>query len=272
MQAKKIFICFISYMNIQPISYTNPNFGTCARRYFACNVKSFDKFEPELIRTSTNLFREDLNWDLLIRHIMRNFMAKSKVQTYSLACSDGSEAYSYILTILNKIPKIEIGKYFPIIASDIDKEMIKTAKSGRINIADFEYDFFENPVVKMSKFFKNKSEPIEIANDKLGIKPIHSYRPVKELRKNVMFRVNDILSEIENIKDESNTVVMCRNVFPYLNEEYTDNVILSVSNKLKTGSIFVTGDYDEKVNISQKLLNNGFFNPICGENNIFQRK
>ena len=259
-------------MNIQPISYTSPNFGTCARRYFASNVKSFDKFEPELIRTSTNLFREDLNWDVLIRHIMCNFGTKSKIQTYSLACSDGSEAYSYILTILNKIPKTELGRYLPIVASDIDKEMIKTAKSGRINIADFEFDFFENPVVKMSKFFTDKSEPIEISNDKLGIKPIHSYKPVKELRKNVIFRVNDILSEIENIKDEGNTVILCRNVFPYLNEEYIDNVILSAENKLKTGSIFVTGDYDEKVNISQKLFRNGFFNPIKGENNIFQRK
>lgn len=258
-------------MNVHPISQPNMSFRTCARIYNPSNIKRFEHFGEEVVRTSTNMFREDLDWDGLVKFITNHFLFKKKVNMYSMASSDGSEAYSLGISFLQKIPFEGLKKYMPIIASDIDPEIIKTARSGRINIADFELSFFDSSKLKLRNYFTKESKALEIADDKLEINPIHSHRPIKTLKDCVKFHIGDILGEISRINDDGNSVIMCRNVFPYLSEKYTDDVVAAAKNHLKNGSIFITGSFDERVNISEKLLNNGFCQPLCDSPNIFLR-
>ena len=259
-------------MNVQPVKISNPSFGTCARHYGKHSIKNFSSFAEPIIRTSTHLFRNDLSWEALTKYVIKHFNNKSMVQTFSLACSDGSEAYSYAITMLNKLPDDELKKFLPIKSVDIDPEIIKVAKTGRINLADFEFDSIENWNLKLENFFTKQSKALDINNDKLGIDPTHSYQVVGKLRDCVDFKVGEILSEINNMKDEGNSVVMCRNVFPYLKEEYISKVLSAVNQNLKSGSLFITGCYDERVKISDRMLKNGFFNPIAKERYIFQKR
>ena len=51
-----------------------------------------------------------------------------------------------------------------------------------------------------------------------------------------------------------------------------DEIIKTAKERLKPKSLFVTGNYDRMINIQNKLLQSGFYQPIKKEPNIFERK
>lgn len=261
-------------MNIAPVNnYYNHTFKSSYRIYYPDEYKNYDFFNTNLIRTSTNVFREDVEWDRLVKFIDRHFADKDKVNSYVLACSDGSEAFTYAISIKEFLPQEVQKKFLPIKASDIDEEMIKTAKSGRINLYPIEFLLAENiSGIDLFKYMTDKTVSHLIKGDEVSeTDEISSYKVKKELLDAAEFKCSDILSEMRNLKDEGNSVIMCRNVFPYLKPSYVDKIILTAQEKLKIGSLFVIGNYDEYAKIGDKLLNNGFFKPVLNCQNIFMR-
>lgn len=265
-------------MRILPIDNSRyqkqPNFQSCLRRYLPKNV-STDCLKDDIVKTSTNMFREDLNWKFLVKYLLFNMFNEKKVNTYSLAASDGSEAYSFAIFLMSRLPENVYNKFFPIKASDIDPKMVEVANKRRINIHKFEFDIINRQYqINMRDFFEKEDKPVKIENDDIEWtekKMLSSYAPVDELKQAVQFKQSDILTELNNIEDDGNSIVFCRNVFPYLKEDYIDDVMKAANNNLKTGSLFVTGEFDWKVDITNKLLENGFFKPVAEYNNIFQK-
>lgn len=265
-------------ISVNTIQSNKPAFGSCFRFYIP-KAEKYNCFESNLVRNSTNVFREDLDWVVLVQYLKTHFADKEKVNSYSLACSDGSEAYSFAISILELMPQKLQYKFFPIIASDIDEEIIKIAKSGRININNIEFLMSERHTnIDIGKYFKDRDISIMVKNDIISeTDTISSYVPIKKIKEVVQFKKSDILTELQNIKDNGNSVIMCRNVFPYLNSKYIDEIIKAAKNNLKDGSIFIIGDYDGGTGIEEKLLCNGFFQPLLDNNfihgnNVFQRK
>ena len=248
-------------------------FRSCLRTYYP--VIKPEIFAQDLVRTSTNLFREDLNWKFLTKYIIFNFLKTNKVNTYSLAGSDGSEAYSFAVMMMSKLPESMYNKFFPIISSDIDRNVLEGANSRRINIHDCEFAMTNrNYHLDLNDYFVNPDMPLQIQNDDIKWAEKHkllSYEPIDELKQAVQFRHSDILTELSQIKDEGNSIVFCRNVMPYLKESYVNDVIKTASEKLKTGSLFITGEYDDKANITAKLNAAGFYQPVLEYSHIFQR-
>ena len=110
------------------------------------------------------------------------------------------------------------------------------------------------------KYFEKLNSPIKIKDNIMS--DAQGYEVNSKIRNMVKFKESDILSELKNIKDEGNTVVNIRNVFPYLNEKYINDILDTLSKKLKSGSIFVFGHFDNKVpNFRQRLHDLGFFSP-----------
>ena len=60
----------------------------------------------------------------------------------------------------------------------------------------------------------------------------------------------DILKEH---KDNSNTVIMCRNVLFFFSDRQIDQFTTLAAYKLKKGSLFITGEHDQKVNLFLEL-------------------
>lgn len=263
-------------MNILPINRAdnNINFKTCFRKYPSKSMADFKDFAMPYVLTSTNIFREDVDWKNLVKYILFHFAEKKKVQSFSLACSDGSEAYTYAISLMEKIPDSSFGKFFPVKAVDIDSTMINLANRRLINLFDTEFYYASKLYnVDLNNYFKKISDnPVTIQNDDLSdIPPIALYEPIDELKENVQFKNSDILTELRNIKDEGNSVVMCRNVMPYLSKDYMLQVVKAAKENLKKGSLFIIGDYDRKSNIEELLERNGFFRPLINQNNVFQR-
>lgn len=257
-------------MNISPIGQFkqnngySPNFTSCARIYEPKRITYLDIFAQDKIRTTSNVFRTDQNWEDLMRYIFLNCTGKKKVNIVSLACADGSEPLSYALYLHNKTPKSYYDK-FCISGSDIDPEMIKLAKSGKINLSVDDFLNMKKYIKNISEYFSMSEKPVKITNNIYNGEKSYNINP--EIKSMLKFKKSDILTEVKNINSDEYYVLNIRNVFPYLKESYNDEVLKTMAKKLKSGSLFIYGKYDLLVpNFKNKLLNLGFFEPMVGEN------
>lgn len=207
----------------------------------------------KVVLTTTWMFR-DLDWGSFAKFLDKNFCDKSKVNIYSLASSDGSEAYTCAIAIKECIPSNRQKKFFPIRAYDIDDEILSVARSGRINLFPADRStvakFVESHDWKryltntgLNKYFKDKAEPIFVQNNSLAHNT-YSYRVADSLLNKVTFQKFDIMDRVSSLKDDGNTVLLCRNIFPYLGEWQGVRLIDTIGEKLKKGSLLVIGDYD----------------------------
>ena len=246
-------------------SSTNIIFSSGMRKYKNTIVDTNVKKE---VRTSTWMFR-DLNWEKLAKLLDRNFCDKSKVNIYSLASSDGSEAYSCAIAIKECIPECRHKKFFPILASDIDDEILSVAKSGRINLFPDDRQQVAKFVEKhdwkrfitntgLNKYFKDKAMPILVENNTL-VQNTYSYRVADNLRDKVSFQKFDVSDRVNCISDNGNTVLLCRNIFPYLGEFRSVCLIDTIGEKLKKDSLLVIGAFDYSYpNIDTYIEMSGF--------------
>lgn len=244
---------------------------------FKTNESSYtsecDKFVSNTIKTNTYAFRGDLLWDELALQMNTTFKNKDKVNVYSLACSDGSEPYSLAVTLMEelKILKTDPAKFFPILASDRNEELIKKNKKGLWNLKKTDFYKFEEYRYDYNKYITESEEKISYENDKIAFQT-DTYKLKPELKNKVKFSHADIIERLKTIDDDSNTVILCRNVLPYLmSHDKVIEIAKLAGEKLKKGSLFVIGDFDSKTGIRTYLEHNGFA-LISEDECVFQKK
>ena len=108
------------------------------RDYFdLINRPGSDEIDHCLNAISTNLtsfFRENHHFDFLAKtilpHVQKRTTRQKNLRIWSAGCSSGEEAYSVAITICESLLS-SAGWDIEIIATDLDSNMIKTAKAGR---------------------------------------------------------------------------------------------------------------------------------------------
>ena len=220
------------------------------RRYYD---SEFDKL---LYENTTLFFRHDLNlahgievksshnWIGFRKTICDYFKNTNKVNVYDFASSDGSEAYSLIASLIDEAGEEEAKKFFPILAYDIDSTMVEQAQNGEIpcNVDDI-YRFNDNiRNIPHNKYFSFENTP-------KGPLP-YTFIAKKNLKQKVKFNLADIQSSINNI-EPSNSLVLCRNFWPYLSEEDRNKTIIELSKRLDDSSLVVIGSFDDRRAITQ---------------------
>ena len=255
---------------LNAINITSPkiNFRSSAREYYDKNLK-YKNYTTGKIMTCTSLFRNDLEWINFAKFIQKNFEDKDTVQTFSLGCSDGSEAYTLAIA-LDSIGE-DIKKY-PILAVDRDIEIINHAKQGRINLETGDFEVLNDIIKRPKEYFINEGTALNIPNETC-YSLYKSFEPINELKDIVNFEQNDILRTIRKIKDDGNTVLMLRNVMPYIAAKRHEEIFYTIKKVLRKGSILAIGDYDTYTKFKNLLDNNTF----CKKNfeliskNIYRR-
>lgn len=265
--------------NSQNILYQQkPLFKSCSRLYKAIDTCGYNKFSQENIYTTTRLFRNHIDWNVFTDYFLTHFKDKNRVKIYSLACSDGSEAYSYAIAISEKIDKTQHNKFFPIFASDIDLEVINAAKSGKINLDRDDFIAIEkfagtynqnSSKLTDNKFFKKIGNPLKIKNDKHSepeyhsiFNPLNSFVPIGNIKNSINFYHSDILTEINKINDDGNSIINTCHVLGYCNKDYVDKVLNTLGTKLQSGSLYVYDSFCNNPIFKNKLKDLGFFFPI----------
>ena len=226
---------------------------------FQSNGRRYKNSAGEDFGCYTRLFRDDLEWDKLAKYEVDHFKDKDKVNIVMFAASDGSEAYSKIISLFESAKNC-VKKFFPIKAYDIDDEIVNTAKSGYIKAS--ENDVFEimSRAENIDDYFSKTDKNIEIEGDAIA-KRFKTIKAQDKLTSNVNFNKGDMFQEITKIKDESNTILMCRNILGYFLNDKMEEFVKLASDFLKKGSLFVIGNYDrEHMNIDELIKKHNFEN------------
>ena len=227
---------------IYPNNITTPNFQGNRRI-----IK--DNTGKELYKTTTYLFRSDLNWNSFTKLLLDKYKNTPDVKIICHACSNGAEAYSLAAKLLLEA-KDHTKKFFPILAKDLDKENLRLAREGYIGVQNIEmYNINAETNFKTDIFFKY-IKPRNYEDD-------IALQPKVELKDKIVFEQGNILEDIDKI-DGKNTVVMCRNFWPYLDKEKQHLLAQKLSQKLDESSLLVIGSYDSVYGIDALLHKNGF--------------
>ncbi len=225
---------------------TNVNFGSTARSY---------DLEPGFkMCTSTVMFREDINWREFAKFLLDHFKDKKEVNIVQYASSDGSEAYTQIISLLESGQ--DTRKFFPIEAYDFDPVVVKAAQSGNLNLTYRDHQYLGINTKNFNKYFSRAKKSLKMPNegsfkfftqDKQFVEhcgEFTTYKVSPVLKSRVKFNQGDMFSLVGQIKDNSNTVVLCRNSLGYFTDIEINSFLMILSNKLKKDSIFAIGKVD----------------------------
>lgn len=225
--------------NIQTISYCNqskvPSFKSWTREVLHKNSDPCGFFKLVKHRNDTWLFRECLDWKRFGKFIAEKYKDLPKVNVYNYACSNGSEAYTFLMEMLSSHGYDTAMKFTPIYAKDYDPKAIDYAKSGIIRIEEGEKGSVNSATDnRFALFFK----PNEEFGDEI-------YEPRHYLSSNVIFSQADILEDYRTMP-RNNTIVLARNFWPYL--KYNDRIELAKNlyNHLGDNCTLVIGSFDNK--------------------------
>jgi len=243
-------------MRITPINYQK-NYTSCLRTY----TKPIDKFTNMEINTTTWMFRQDMDWLKLVKEMKTSFGKCEKINIYSAGASDGSEAYTMAICLMEYAPELA-KKAFPIFASDQDEEMVRVFNTGRINLRVedlIRMDMFTN-----KNFFIDTQDRFAIKgeNDR-WIGQERSFKPIPELATSVKYKKEDVIETLKNIQDEGNTLFLCRNVSGYMTPNYVEELCRTAEKTLKKGSLFGVGFSDFMSGLPYKLQKYGFAEVIA---------
>ncbi len=242
-------------MNISPITnfYTKkPNFTSTRRTEYYLNPDSKntgDTFVSEIydpnnfsVKNSnvSVFFREDIeddvmcNWKDFVRKLYSALPKDEKINIYDFASSDGSEAYSLIISLIETLGEKEAKRFLPIKAYDMDEGIVKRAKSNFI-YADYEdirriEDYTGG---KLDKYFY-------LAKEKNG-DCLLLVRPI--LSSNVEFQQAKIQDEVKNL-NKPNSMIFARNMWKYLPLEDRISTFKELYNTMDDSSRIFLGDFD----------------------------
>ena len=201
----------------------------------------------------TQLFRPDVDWFNFAEYVQKLFKNQKKVNVVQFASSSGAEAYTKIISLFETGSKKEAKKFFPIKAYDIDSTIVNIAKSGLINLNERETNIFSENNISIGKYFDIYKQQLSLGNE-YSFFPQKTYKAKDSLTQNVIFKKGDMFKLANDIRDESNTIVLCRNSLPYFNKDIQENFIQNMAKNLKEKSLFVIGDFDFDFGLSQLLL------------------
>lgn len=226
------------------------SFGTSSRFYKAAN--------GDEIGTNSWLFRDDVDWKRLAKYEKNHFNNKNRVNIIQFASSDGSEAYTQIISLLENYPNKNSEKFFPIKAYDIDEEIVNAARSGLLNTNMVDRINLQINSDDYSKYFTNTNEILNIKND-LNLQSKKTLKATNLLKNRVHFERADMYNILAELNDNSDTILLCRNILGYFEDNKVEKFIKIVANKLKQGSLFIIGQHDtSNTFIDRHLLENQF--------------
>lgn len=176
--------------------------------------------------------------------------------------------------------KDKADKFFPVYAKDIDeniiKENIQNQKTGKIEGRQPNILTIANAINIDKASIEQEFATIDhslIANPKKKVTKLK-----EKVTQPVIFSEANILDDIKNIDSKNPSIIMCRNMWPYVETSKYPEFAKNLYEKLKDGSIVVLGAFDcffDKIEghdlekISKALLNAGFEESKCEINDKY---
>lgn len=215
-------------------------------------------------RGTTSLYRMDLEFDNLVLYLIDKYKDTKKVNVINHACSIGTEVYSFVTMLINKLGSIKAAKKFlPALAKDKVKEHIDIAKEGKYKVDSIEAGFisFFFPNQTYRNYFKQNKKYLD--NSTLTVK--------EKIKKLVTFERGNILKDVQKI-DFHNTVLFARNFWPYLRKSDREKLARILSERMDSSSTLIIGEFDRDECKIHKLLESYGFVESSKVRNVFEKK
>jgi chemotaxis protein methyltransferase CheR len=198
----------------------------------------------------TNFFRNRPQFDLLENVVLTELITKKKqdndkrLRIWSAGCSSGQEPFSIAITLLEKIPFVDLWD-IKILASDISLSILEVAESGR---------YLETQLRGLDKEFQ----------DKYFFKNSNGEYLINErVKKLVTF-------DYHNLKHDNGLrgfdIIFCRNVMIYFDQAGCINLVNRFANSLVTGGYLFIGHAETLKGLSTR------FKMVCHNKGIAYRK
>ncbi len=199
-----------------------------------------EKVVRDITVNTTELFRDPEMWTTLKYQILPKLKKNKSIFIWHAGCSSGQEIYS-MLILLNELGMFEQAKVF---ASDINSDMLETAKNGQYKYR-FNLGYFDNfdKVIKENPF--NYEEPIVVDYEKyFDIDKVKDTITMKQfLREKAVYRKHDLVKD-GNIFYSKFDIIFCRNVIIYFNNKLQNKVIELFSNSLYRDGHLILGAHE----------------------------
>lgn len=189
--------------------------------------EKFDQFVNFLTINVSEFYRNPEQWKLLDKEIFPKLVKQfgTRLKVWSAACSTGDEPYSLVMALSKHIPISQI----KIIATDLDKQVLDTARLGLYN---------EKSIASVPDEFKKKYFT------KIG----NSYQISDEIKKRVDFKEHNLLKDAYL---PGCNLIVCRNVLIYFTEEAKEDIYKKFNGALTKNGILFIGSTEQIINYKE---------------------
>lgn len=187
------------------------------------NKDVFDEFINFLTINVSEFYRNPEQWDLLDKEFIPEMIKNNgqNLKIWSAACSTGDEPYSLVMALSRHLPLNKIKIY----ATDLDKQVIATAKVGLYN----EKSIANVPADLKKKYFTQVGK---------------SYQISEEIKRCVEFKEHNLLRDSY---PSNYDMIVCRNVLIYFTDEAKTEVYGKFAKSLKNGGILFIGSTEQVI-------------------------
>ena len=187
----------------------------------------------------TEFFRQPQAWEALekkvIAPLLQNAEPGGKIRVWVPGCSTGREVYSLAMLLAEQAEKAGHRADFQIFATDADSSAVAKARSG--SYAADEIDRNLSPE-RLKRFFSRRED---------------LYRISKEIRKRVVFAVQDITADPPFSRLD---LIVCRNLLIYLDQQVQKKIITLFHFALREDGFLFLGNAEtvgDRVNLFEPL-------------------
>lgn len=199
--------------------------------------EKFEQFVNFLTINVSEFYRNPEQWKQLENKIIPDLIQRfgKNLKIWSAACSTGDEPYSLVMAFSRHLPLNQI----KIIATDIDKQVIDTARRGLYNAKS---------IAAVPDEFKRKYFT------QVGA----SYQISKEIKSRVEFKEHNLLKDTY---PSGCHLIVCRNVLIYFTEEAKEEIYKKFNQALTRDGILFIGSTEQILNYKELHFNrnNAFF-------------
>lgn len=207
-------------------------------------IKSEADFLEDVVKeitvNTTELFRDPQLWKKLLYQVLPKYKHLSSINIWHPGCSTGQEVYSMMM-LLDHMGLLDKSNIY---ASDINEDVLKTAKKGT-----YRYRFNKNYIKNYNEVFssvENSSGNGDLANSK-------KYFKIEETKDLIIMqdflKKKAVYTKIDLVKDKNLfnlkfDLIICRNVIIYFNYELQNRVLKMFHDYLQPNGCLMLGMHE----------------------------
>ncbi|WP_343525744.1 protein-glutamate O-methyltransferase [Sphingomonas sp.] len=196
----------------------------------------------------TDFFREPKHFDYLTGSVLPRLRDEGvrRIRVWSAACSTGAEPYTLAM-LLDAFAQDKGGPDYGILATDLDSEVLKTARRGVYPAAMLD----PVPASLRNRYVMRSSDP---ARSEMRIVPM--------LRSAIGFGQLNLMDERYPVGDPMD-IIFCRNVLIYFDKPTQEKVVRRLTECLRPGGLIFLGHSESIAGMNLSLR------PVA--NTVFER-